>query len=61
MKILKHLKLTSYIDKSKVPNNNTKLDVEYKTALSSVNKTITVEYQNLTKIGLLTFKVCLQT
>ncbi|MRE42065.1 hypothetical protein GIJ60_25090, partial [Klebsiella quasipneumoniae] len=37
--------LTSYIDKSKVPNNNTKLDVEYKTALSSVNKTITVEYQ----------------
>ncbi|RQN20920.1 MSCRAMM family adhesin SdrE, partial [Paraburkholderia tropica] len=40
-----HLKLTSYIDKSKVPNNNTKLDVEYKTALSSVNKTITVEYQ----------------
>ncbi|WP_257243384.1 fibrinogen-binding adhesin SdrG C-terminal domain-containing protein, partial [Staphylococcus sp. HMSC077H01] len=35
----------SYIDKSKVPNNNTKLDVEYKTALSSVNKTITVEYQ----------------
>ena len=46
MKILKaHLKLTSYIDKSKVPNNNTKLDVEYKTALSSVNKTITVEYQ----------------
>lgn len=42
-----HLKLTSYIDKSKVPNNNTKLDVEYKTALSSVNKTITVEYQRL--------------
>ena len=56
-----HLKLTSYIDKSKVPNNNTKLDVEYKTALSSVIKQLRLNINDLTKIELLTFKVCLQT